>query len=76
MMQSLRNSKLSKEDLVELLSATGEEEQTLFDFSAEVKQQDEDELRFLDRRLKAIGYEIGYFRQGNSRHYKSPLQRV
>jgi len=30
---------------------------------------DDEELRSLDKRLKAIGHEIGYFRQGNSLHF-------
>ena len=36
-------------------------------------QSDEDELRFLEERLKNIGHEIGYFRQGNSKHYQNAL---
>lgn len=32
-------------------------------------QSDEDELAFLDKQLKKIGYEIGYFQEGNSKHY-------
>jgi len=32
-------------------------------------RSDEEELHYLDRQLKAIGHEIGYFLQGNSLHY-------
>lgn len=30
----------------------------------------EDDLKYLEKQLKDIGHEIGYFRQGNSRRYK------
>ncbi|VBB45826.1 Biotin synthase [uncultured Paludibacter sp.] len=33
-------------------------------------QNDEDELHFLDEQLKNIGHRIGYFQQGNSKHFK------
>jgi biotin synthase len=34
-------------------------------------RSDEEELHYLDRQLKAIGHEIGYFLQGNSLHYSN-----
>ena len=34
------------------------------------QQSNEDDLKFLEERLKNIGHEIGYFRQGNSKHYR------
>lgn len=34
-------------------------------------QSDADALHFLEERLRGIGHEIGYFRQGNSKHYKN-----
>lgn len=34
-------------------------------------RDDEEELHYLDRQLKAIGHEIGYFLQGNSLHYRN-----
>ena len=34
------------------------------------QQSNEDNLRFLEQQLKGIGHEIGFFRQGNSKHYK------
>ncbi len=33
------------------------------------QQSDEDDLKFLEQQLQAIGHKIGYFRQGNSLHY-------
>lgn len=32
-------------------------------------RNDEDELAFLDERLQTFNHKIGYFKQGNSRHY-------
>lgn len=32
-------------------------------------RNDEDELKSFEQKLKAIGHEIGYYRQGNSKHY-------
>ncbi|OJV38484.1 MAG: [FeFe] hydrogenase H-cluster radical SAM maturase HydE [Bacteroidia bacterium 43-41] len=34
------------------------------------QQSNEDDLRFLEQQLKNIGHEIGYFKQGNSKHYR------
>ena len=34
-------------------------------------RSDEEELHYLDRQLKAIGHEIGYFLQGNAPHYRN-----
>ena len=34
------------------------------------QQSNEDDLKFLEQQLKSIGHEIGYFRQGNSKHYR------
>lgn len=34
------------------------------------QQSNEDDLKLLEERLRAIGHEIGYFEQGNSKHYK------
>lgn len=34
------------------------------------QQSSEDDLKFLEQQLKSIGHDIGYFRQGNSRHYR------
>ena len=34
------------------------------------QQSNEDDLRFLEQQLKSIGHEIGYFKQGNSKHYR------
>ncbi|MDO5524215.1 MAG: [FeFe] hydrogenase H-cluster radical SAM maturase HydE [Bacteroidia bacterium] len=34
------------------------------------QHSNEDDLKFLEQQLKNIGHEIGYFRQGNSKHYK------
>jgi len=34
-------------------------------------RSDEEELHYLDQRLKAIGHEIGYFHKGNSLHYRN-----
>ncbi len=34
------------------------------------QQSNEDDLKFLENQLKNIGHEIGYFRQGNSMHYR------
>jgi len=39
-------------------------------------RSDEEELHYLDRRLKAIGHEIGYFLQGNSLHYGSTAKTI
>ena len=35
------------------------------------QQSNEENLLFLEQQLKSIGHEIGYFRQGNSKHYKT-----
>lgn len=35
------------------------------------KQNDEDDLKYLEKQLKDIGLEVGYFEQGNSKHYKA-----
>ena len=34
------------------------------------QQSNEDDLKFLEEQLKNIGHEIGYFGQGNSKHYR------
>ncbi|MDO5665391.1 MAG: [FeFe] hydrogenase H-cluster radical SAM maturase HydE [Bacteroidia bacterium] len=34
------------------------------------QQSDEDDLKFLETQLSGIGHEIGYFKQGNSKHYR------
>ena len=34
------------------------------------QQSNEDDLAILDERLRAINHEIGYYEQGNSKHYK------
>ena len=34
------------------------------------QHSDEDDLKFLEEQLKNIGHEIGYFGQGNSKHYR------
>ncbi len=39
-------------------------------------RSDEEELHYLDRRLKAIGHEIGYFLPGNSLHYGSTAKTI
>ena len=38
-------------------------------------QSDEDELKNLEKSLKKIGCEIGYFQQGNSKHYQPLLKK-
>jgi biotin synthase len=48
------------------------EEYFLYENKPISARSDEEELHYLDQRLKTIGHEIGYFLQGNSLHYKSP----
>lgn len=39
------------------------------------QQSDEDDLKFLEKQLKNIGHEIGFFKQGNSLHYFAKNER-
>lgn len=38
------------------------------------QNSNEDDLKFLEAQLKKIGHEIGYFKQGNSKHYQQKTQ--
>lgn len=38
------------------------------------QNSDEDDLKFLEQQLKKIGHQIGYFKQGNSKHYQQKTQ--
>lgn len=39
-------------------------------------RSEEEELHYIDRQLKAIGHEIGYFLQGNAPHYRKIAGRA
>ena len=47
----------------------------LYDNKPLATRSHEDELRHLQQRLHAIGHDIGFFRQGNSAHYRAKQQR-
>jgi len=47
------------------------EEYFLYENKPLSARSDEEEVRYLDQRLRAIGHEIGYFLQGNSLHYRN-----